>query len=55
MPTSFDLYYKAIQGDIMLAGSEPDGDTVRFNPDNMDLFDDIYRGYLVDSASSEST
>jgi hypothetical protein len=55
MPTSFDLYYKAIQGDIMLAGSEPDGDTVRFKPDNMDLFDDIYRGYLVDSASTEST
>lgn len=47
MPTSFDLYYKAIQGDIMLVGSEPDGDTVRFKPDNIDLFDDIYRGHLV--------
>ena len=55
MPTSFDLYYKAIQGDIMLVGSEPDGDTVRFKPDNMDLFDDINWGHLVKPSNRDGS
>jgi hypothetical protein len=41
--SSFDLNYKAIQGNLILKNYQPDGDSVRFKADDPEDFVDLYR------------
>lgn len=40
-------YYKVIRGHLVVKGYQPDGDSIRFRPDNAQAFADIHRGFRV--------
>jgi hypothetical protein len=46
--SSVDLHHNAIHGNLLLKGYEPDGDSVRFQTDDLSLFKDVYRGHLLE-------
>ncbi|MBL8685332.1 MAG: thermonuclease family protein [Myxococcales bacterium] len=38
---------RIIQGTVVIVGKNPDGDSIRFQPDDPSLFDDLYRRHLM--------
>jgi endonuclease YncB( thermonuclease family) len=48
-------YYKAIPGNFVIIGKEPDGDSVRFIADEFDLFEDIYRSYRLKPSRTDNS
>ncbi|MFZ5479036.1 MAG: thermonuclease family protein [Myxococcota bacterium] len=47
-------YQKAIQGELVIIGKEPDGDSLRFRADDPANFDDLYRGWRIKPADDGS-
>jgi endonuclease YncB( thermonuclease family) len=47
--------YKYIKGKLVLEGRQPDGDSVAFVADNVDLFRDVYRSYLLKPSSRDGS
>ncbi|MBC8122441.1 MAG: thermonuclease family protein [Gemmatimonadaceae bacterium] len=41
------LYYRAIPGNFIIIGKQPDGDSVRFIADEPERFDDLKRAYRI--------
>src|SRR5262245_56329276 len=48
-------FYKAIPGEFVLVGKEPDGDSVRFVADDLDLFDDLHRAFRIKPARTDGS
>jgi len=46
-------FYKAIPGEFVLVGKEPDGDSVRFVADDLDLLDDLHRAFRIKPARTD--
>ena len=46
-------FYKAIPGEFVLVGKEPDGDSVRFVADELDLFADLHRAFRIKPARTD--
>jgi endonuclease YncB( thermonuclease family) len=40
-------YYKAIPGNFVVIGKQPDGDSVRFVADNLDAYTDLHRSFRI--------
>lgn len=49
-----DNHYKAISGQLLLVGYEPDGDSLRFKADNIEDFESVYRSYKLNPSKDES-
>ena len=47
-------YYHLIHGKYIIEGKSPDGDSVRFKPDSLNSFDDVYRNYLLRTSKDGS-
>lgn len=47
--------YKFIKGNLILAGREPDGDSVAFIADNIEHFQGVYRSYLLKPSSRDNS
>lgn len=48
-------FYKAIPGEFVIVGKEPDGDSVRFIPKDLELFDDLHRAFRIKPARTDSS
>lgn len=40
-------FYLVIRGKFVIVGKEPDGDSVRFIADNLDLYEELHRNYRI--------
>lgn len=48
-------FYKAIPGEFVILGREPDGDSVRFIAQDLDLFDDVHRSFRIKPARTDAS
>jgi hypothetical protein len=48
-------FYKAIPGEFILLGKQPDGDSVRFIADDPTLFDDLHRAFRIKPTRSDGS
>lgn len=48
-------YFKAISGNFVIKGYEPDGDSVRFIADNPAYFAELHRGHLIVPSKKDSS
>jgi len=42
-----DIYYKVIQGKLLIEGYKPDGNSIRFQANNTKAFDNLYRAHKL--------
>ena len=52
---SFDFYFRAIKGEILIKGYEPDGDSVRFKATNPEDYNDLYRHYKIKPSTHDES
>lgn len=48
-------FYKAIPGEFILIGKQPDGDSVRFIADDPTLFDELHRAFRIKPTRSDGS
>jgi len=47
-------FYLVIKGQFVIVGKEPDGDSVRFIADNLDLYEELHRHYQIKPSRDNS-
>lgn len=48
-------YYKAIPGQFVIVGKEPDGDSTRFIADDLSLFDELHRAFRIKPSRADNS
>ena len=48
-------YYKAIPGQFVVVGKEPDGDSSRFIADDLGLFDELHRAFRIKPSRADNS
>ncbi len=48
-------YYKAISGQFIIVGKEPDGDSVRFIADNPELYKELHRSFRISPSRTDNS
>lgn len=48
-------FYRAIPGEFVIVGKQPDGDSVRFIPKDPELFNDLHRAFRIKPSRADSS